>query len=157
MSFAFIKELQEAAITFLGTVPASSISTNNTMSDELTFGDRPEGSPDDQMDQNPDQTDPQGDPELNSEEGQDPDKMGDIRVVKGAHLVFKRQESDGTFTELWIYNIGEHVNDAIETKKAILAGTDIPDGKMRSEDGKQMYQLSTLGNAQMLSIEGLAN
>lgn len=97
------------------------------------------------------------DPSMDDQTEQDPDRMGDIRVVKGAHLVYKRQQSDGSFSELWIYNIGEHVNDAIAIKRAILAGTDIQDNKMRSEDGKQCYELTSMGNAQLLSIEGLSN
>lgn len=103
--------------------------------------------------------DPMGDLEAEPEpeQEQDPDRMGDIRAVKGAHLVYKRQENDGSFKELWIYNIGDHINNAIEVKRAILAGTDIPEGKLRSEDGKQMYSLVTMGNAQMLSIDGLLN
>lgn len=99
--------------------------------------------------------DPEAEPEPEVEE--DPDRMGDIRTVKGAHLVYKRQENDGSFKELWIYNIGDHINNAIEIKRAILAGTDIPEGKLRSEDGKQIYTLTTMGNAQMLSIDGLLN
>ena len=88
---------------------------------------------------------------------QDPDRMGDIRTVAGAHLVYKRQASDGTFTELWIYNIGDHIDTAIATKKAILAGTDIPDNQMRSPDNAQTYDLVTMGNAQLLQITGLSS
>lgn len=195
MSHAFLLELHESVIKFLGTVPASSLKKPNPKDGEeddqfkgLENPDEPEldigqsgnqagaFNPDDHeddqnLDLDPDLQDEAGnqtDPDLADEtvhplEGesdqpeQDPDKMGDIRTVKGAHLVFKRQNSDGTFTELWMYNIGKHVDDAIAVKRAILAGTDIKDGKLRSEDGKQMYQLSTLGNAQLLSIDGLSN
>lgn len=87
----------------------------------------------------------------------DHNRMGTIRTIKGAHLVYKRQNGDGTFSELWIYNIGEHINDSITVKKAIVAGTDIPEDKLRSEDGSQSYELTTLGNAQMLKINGLPN
>lgn len=214
MSHAFILELMEASVKFLGTVPASSIKKTNPEDDEddeaqykdpegkegdvidltkqepedgeLDSGQAgnqsgdfnpdaesdsdPEGEPNDEFDpeldpdladaQDP-EADPMADPEMEPEQEpeveQDPDRMGDIRVVKGAHLVYKRQENDGTFKELWIYNIGDHINDAIATKRAILAGTDIPEGKLRSEDGKQMYTLTTMGNAQMLGIEGLMN
>lgn len=108
----------------------------------------------------PDEADPSLDADsqpTDDPQEQDQDRMGDIRTIKGAHLVYKRQQSDGSFNELWIYNIGGHINDAIATKRAILAGTDIADGKMRSEDGKQIYSLTTMGNAQLLSIEGLSN
>jgi len=87
----------------------------------------------------------------------DPDRMGDIRTVAGAHLVYKRQASDGTFTELWIYNIGDHIDTAIATKKAIIAGTDIPADQMRSPDNTQTYDLVTMGNAQLLQITGLSS
>lgn len=90
-------------------------------------------------------------------ESQDPDHMGTIRTVPGAHLVYKRQAADGTYDELWIYNIGAHVDDAISIKKAILAGTDIPEDRLRSEDSAQSYELVTMGNAQMLQITGLPN
>lgn len=87
----------------------------------------------------------------------DPNKMGNIRVVKGAHLVYKRQSSDGTFNELWIYNVGDHIQQSIDIKKAIIAGTDIPDNQMRSKDNSQTYELVTMGNAQMLFVSGLPN
>lgn len=214
MSHDFIKGLQEAAITFLGTVPARSIRRPNdeeedddinieigkvddaqfdtgqsgAQTGELVNPDEAEEGQDtyrtlpgkeepadgEKADGQSDEFDPELDPDLADEQGpedlegdanatrvepepQDPERMGDIRTVKGAHLVYKRQESDGSFKELWMYNVGEHINDAISIKRAILAGTDIPDGKLRSEDGKQMYQLVTMGNAQMLSIEGLSN
>lgn len=210
MSHDFIKGLQEAALTFLGTVPARSIrrpdeeedddiAINLGKVDDAEFDTGQSGaqngelvSPEDaadgqdiyqamQSDQGEperpepaEEFDPELDPDIADEQGpqdpegdanatpveaepQDPERMGDIRTVKGAHLVYKRQESDGTFKELWMYNVGKHINDAISIKRAILAGTDIADGKLRSEDGKQMYQLVTMGDAQLLSIEGLSN
>jgi len=94
-------------------------------------------------------TDATGEPE-------DPDKMGLIRFVKGAHLVFKRQAEDGTYEELWIYQIDRH-NSGSKIKKAILAGTDIDLDTEQSEDGKQSCEMWTVGNAQMVKIEGLPN
>lgn len=87
----------------------------------------------------------------------DPDKQGLIRTVKGAHLVYKRQEEEGTFEELWIFNTGKKFGDEYDVRHAILAGTDIPPKKTRSDDGNQEYFLSTLGNAQLLHIKGLPN
>lgn len=87
----------------------------------------------------------------------DENHMGTLRTVKGAHLVYKRQAGDGTFSELWSYNIGDHIDDAISIKKAIIAGTDIGENKLRSDDGSQSYELVTLGNAQLLKITGLPN
>jgi hypothetical protein len=126
----------------------------------------PEGTAPEQEDPlDQDQEDPLANPdELGSEvdtmsngepEQEDPNHMGTIRAVKGAHLVYKRQEGDGTFSELWMYNIGDHIDNAIAIKKAIIAGTDIQDNKMRSEDGEQAYELVTLGNAQMIKVTGL--
>lgn len=87
----------------------------------------------------------------------DPDRQGLIRTVRGAHLVYKRQEEEGTFEELWIFNTGKKFGDEYDVRHAILAGTDIPPKKTRSDDGNQEYFLSTLGNAQLLHIKGLPN
>ena len=43
----------------------------------------------------------------------------------------------------------------LEIRRDILAGTDIPPKKTKSEDGSQMYKLNNIGNAQMLEITGL--
>lgn len=85
----------------------------------------------------------------------DPDYQGFIRTVPNAHLVFKRQQPDGTFNELWIYNIGNDFRKELEIRKGILAGTDIPLNKMKSPDGGQMYELWTAGNAQLMHITGI--
>ncbi len=87
---------------------------------------------------------------------EDPDRQGTIRAVKKAHLVYKRESGDGGFEELWVYNIGT-MKDELETRKAILAGTDIPPGKTTSPDGTQTYSIWSTGNAEMLSIKGLPN
>lgn len=93
--------------------------------------------------------------DLEGEEDEDPDRQGLIRVVPNAHLVYKRASEDGTFEELWIYNTSEVLDDELQTRRAILAGTDIPQNKMASEDGSQRYELWTAGNAQLLHITGL--
>lgn len=90
-------------------------------------------------------------------ESEDPDKQGVIRIVKGARLVYKRQTEDGDFEELWIFNVGDAIKDSLKKQKAILAGTDIPPKKTKSEDRMQHYTLTTLGNAQLLNIRGLPN
>ncbi len=109
--------------------------------------------------------------ELSQEEidAQDPNAQGVIRTVPNAHLVFKRQMEDGTFEELWIYNIGDakdenkkrvdgsKLEDSLNIRREILSGTDIPRGHTRSENGDQSYTLHTMGNAQLLHIVGLAN
>lgn len=97
--------------------------------------------------------------ELSQEEidAQDPNAQGIKRTVANAHMVYKRQQEDGTFEELWIYNIGDKMDDSLSIRREILSGTDIPRGHTRSEDGKQSYTLQTMGNAQMLHITGLPN
>ena len=97
--------------------------------------------------------------ELSQEEidAQDPDAQGITRTVANSHLVYKRQMEDGKFEELWIYNIGDKMEDSLSIRREILSGTDIPRGHTRSEDGQQSYTLHTMGNAQLLHITGLAN
>lgn len=97
--------------------------------------------------------DPVGEPE----EEQDPNKAGIIRTVKGAHLVYKRETDSGTFEELWVYKTGGQVRNEIETRKDILAGTDIPSDKGASEDGSQTYDVWSVGDVQMIKITGLPN
>lgn len=99
------------------------------------------------------------DPELDGIQDQaeeDPDRAGLIRTVVGAHLIYKRKTEDGSFEELWIYNISS-LRDEMKVRKAILAGTDIPVSKMKSEDGDQEYTLWAVGNAELLNITGLPN
>ena len=89
------------------------------------------------------------------DEDDDPDRQGLIRVVPNAHLVYKRSSDDGTFDELWIYNTSDVIDTELKTRRAILAGTDIPANKLNSPDGSQSYTLWTVGNAQLLHITGL--
>ena len=91
------------------------------------------------------------------EEWDDPDYQGVIRTAPDAHLVSKRQQEDGTFDELWVYNVGQDFKSELKTRRAVLAGTDIPINKMKSPDGSQNYELWTVGNGQMLKVRGLPN
>lgn len=103
----------------------------------------------------------QADEPAPSEEGNggetNPNFQGVLRTVMGANLVYKRQIEDGTFEELWIYNVGDDVKSEIKTRKAILAGTDIQPGQVSSEDGSQSLETYTVGNVQYLKINGLPN
>ena len=90
------------------------------------------------------------------EKEDDPNRAGLIRFVKKAHLVYKRQASDGSYEELWVYPI-DKTDSGAKTSRAILAGTDIDVLSHQSEDGKQTCELWTVGNAQMLKILGLPN
>lgn len=87
---------------------------------------------------------------------EDPDRAGLIRAIPKAHLVYKRETEDGTFEELWIYNV-DTLRDELAVRKAILAGTDIPVNKTKSPDGSQEYSMWTAGNAEMLLVTGLTN
>lgn len=108
-----------------------------------------------QGDQRPDQNQ-ELDNMLDQAASQDPDKQGLIRQVDQAHLVFKRQTEEGTYEELWIYNVGK-MQDELKIRKAVLAGTDIPPGKTRSPDGLQTYDIWSAGNGEMLHLKGLPN
>jgi len=91
------------------------------------------------------------DPDAGNE---DPNRAGVIRYVKGAHLVYKREQEDGTYEEMWIFNSGEFKKD-MDVKKAILAGTDIPVSATASEDGSQEVSMWSAGNADIVVIKGL--
>ena len=99
------------------------------------------------------------------EEPEDPDRQGLIRTVDNAHLIYKRKSEDGTFEELWIYNIGVDFGpdtktpfaDEMEVRNDILASTDIDNNDTESEDRTQSYTLTTMGNAQFMHVTGLPN
>jgi len=91
------------------------------------------------------------------EEPDNPDRAGFIRVVDNAHLIYKRRAENGTYEELWIYNLQSDTNDELKIRRAILAGTDVPVQKTKSPDGVQSYTSTTMGNAQLLKIVGLPN
>ncbi len=91
------------------------------------------------------------------QEWDDPDFQGVVRTIPNAHLVSKRQQEDGTFEELWQYNIGDDFKKELKIRRAVLAGTDIPINKMKSPDNSQTYELWTVGNGQLLKIKGLPN
>jgi hypothetical protein len=90
-------------------------------------------------------------------DGSDPDFQGVIRTVTGACLVYKRKTEDGTYEELWIYNVGKNMRNEVKTRRSILAGTDIPPHDVASEDGSQTVETTTVGNVQYLKITGLPN
>lgn len=89
------------------------------------------------------------------EESDTPNRQGVIRTVDGAHLVYKRQDEDGAYEELWIYKTNKDLKDDLEIRRDILSATDIPAQKMKSEDGEQQYTLWTVGNVQFMHISGL--
>lgn len=96
------------------------------------------------------------DSEFGEEDGE-PDRQGDVRYVKGAHLVFRREDpEEGTFEELWIFNTGKDaVRKSDSILRDILSGTEIDPSQIRSEDGTQTYSAWSVGNAQMVHVKGL--
>lgn len=128
----------------------------------VAAGADPQGMPGQQGDQQQQGMEMPQEPESNIDgievEG-DPNRQGLIRYVKGAHLVYKKKNEEGTFDELWNFGTGDSddIKDSLEVRRAILAGTDIPPRALKSENGQQSYTLTTLGNGQLLHIKGLPN
>ena len=97
-------------------------------------------------------------PEQNAqeeEEEQDDNFQGLIRTVRGACLVYKRKTDDGTYDELWIYNVGDNVKTETRIRNGILSGTDINPNTHMSDDQTQKSKTTTIGNVQYLLISGL--
>jgi len=148
----FQRLAKEAGLTNLGKDSSGMEAEQGSGMTDNTTDDRSEG-----ISQVGDLELPDEDLELNDNvpESDDPDKQGVIRTVDDAHLVYKRENEEGTYDELWVYNTSEHMKDELKVRRAILAGTDIPPKKTESEDGAQKYELTTMGNGQMLEISGL--
>ena len=132
--------------------------------EEPTMGQSPDmeqsdtDQPDIPMGDESDLGDADGELGTGPDELEEPNRQGMIRTVKGAHLVYKRKNPDGFYDELWFFNIGKDTQrDEMEVRKAILAGTDIPEHGTKSDDGNQSYDLWTSGNGQLLKISGLPN
>jgi hypothetical protein len=111
---------------------------------------------DDEEDQDEDQEDYQLS-QVAIKSTENPDRQGVIRNVPSAHLVYKRQTENGTYDELWLFNSSDTLIDNLKTRKAVLAGTDIPHTSTQSPDGKQQYTIWTAGNGELLNITGLPN
>jgi hypothetical protein len=88
---------------------------------------------------------------------EDPDKQGIIRTIKNAHLIYKRQDGDGSYVELWVYNISKGYKDEYKIRNAILDGTDIDTKSGSSPDNKQKFELWTIGERQFIQVTGLPN
>ena len=93
--------------------------------------------------------------DFDSEEETESKYEGVVRAVKGAYLVSKKRQPDETFTEVWMYNVGQKYDDEANIRKSILSYTDIDPAKNFSEDGSQEVNLKTVGNVQFLTITGL--
>lgn len=90
-----------------------------------------------------------------TQEEQPSDLQGEIRSVTGANLVYKRQNQDGTFNELWVYTVGKDMQAEFAIRKAILSGTDVDPNTQQSDDGSQRALSKTVGNVQFIQITGL--
>lgn len=131
-------------------------------SDEVRMGEEPHGKPepDDEFNLNgvPDdagvEPDDTGISNIANRASEDPNRRGLIRTVKDTHLVYKRETESGTYEELWIFNVGDFKNE-MQTRRAILAGTDIPTNGTSSPDGKQEYSIWTSGNVEFVKVTGL--
>jgi hypothetical protein len=132
---------------------------NQEQQDQNNFDiNDPSGYSDEELDNHFDDAEDQtGDEGQMSDEGEtgDPDLQGQIRSVTGAVLVYKRQNQDGTYNELWIYTVGKDVKAEYAIRRAILSGTDVDPNKQESDDGTQRANTSTVGNVQFIQITGL--
>jgi hypothetical protein len=88
-------------------------------------------------------------------EGEPSEFEGLIRTVRGACLVYKRKSQDGTYEELWIYNVGDDLKKETAIRKSILSGTDIDPNTQMSDDGQQRAKTISMGNIQYLQISGM--
>jgi hypothetical protein len=87
---------------------------------------------------------------------EDPERQGNVRYVKDAHLVSRRENEDGQFEELWIFNTGSGAKRRSDfIIQDILKGTDIPPNEISSDDGSQDYLTWNVGNVQMVKVRGL--
>jgi hypothetical protein len=100
-------------------------------------------------------SDDKKDDEKNKKEN--PDKQGVLRKIQNAHLIYKRQDIDGTYTELWAYDIQKGLKDEFNIRNAILNGTDIDHKTGSSPDNVQRYELWTSVPRQFMQITGLPN
>ena len=123
-----------------------------TNDDIIDLSSKKKDKPEDKSEK-PDKQDDESDENNES----DPDKEGVIRTIKNAHLVYKRKDVDGTYVELWAYDINRGFKDEYDIRAAILNGTDINHKTGLSSDEQQSFDLWTCGGRQMMRIKGLEN
>lgn len=90
-------------------------------------------------------------------EPEDSDKQGLIRTVPGAHLIYKREGRNGTYTEMWMYEVGPNHRTEEKIRSALLDGTDIDQRLGSSINGEQSYEIWTCNDRQIMKISGLPN
>lgn len=91
------------------------------------------------------------------EDDEDEDYQGNIRTVKGAHLVYKRMTEDGTYDELWIYNVGKNKPAEQKIRNAILAGAGTGDNMGEEGEEPKQPETYTVGNVQYIKLTGVPN
>lgn len=98
------------------------------------------------------------DPFSDSENDEDDNKeIGILRTIPNASLVYKRKQSDGTFEEMWIFNVTKDNKRTQRIYNDIVSGSDIEQGASYNEDRSQSVDTWSIGNVQMVLISGLAN
>jgi hypothetical protein len=129
---------------------------DNEYDDEDDEGDNEYDDDDDESFPGDDEDDEDKIDQVINKATENPDRQGLIRNVAGAHLVYKREQPDGRFEELWVYNVAD-MQQGLTTRRAILAGTDIKLNKTSSESDEQYYVVWSVGNGECLNIKGLPN
>ena len=120
------------------------------------YADNQQGENNEFDDENQDDTDPDELDQYGNDANEGQERQGNVRYVKDAHLVSRRQTDDGKFDELWIFNTKDQAprrSDYIISD--ILKGTDIPANEISSDDGSQDYLIWNVGNIQMVKVRGL--
>jgi len=125
----------------------------NSFDDDFATDDVPVGDDGSEQEDTDGLAPDNGDDASNS---QDPNYQGMIRTVRGAYLVYKRKESNGTYEEVWLYNVGKDLQKETAIRRAILSGTDIDPNTHASDNGEQKAKTWTTGNVQYLTISGLS-
>jgi hypothetical protein len=92
---------------------------------------------------------------------EDLNRQGTIRVVKDAHLVYKRKEDANRYTELWIYKRNLLAKQSDTVYAAIMAATDIQNLAKKSVDGEQSVEVWSIGDPRdkltFVKINGLSD
>lgn len=82
---------------------------------------------------------------------------GILRTVPKASMIYKREQQDGTFEEMWIYNTTKDNRRDQQIYNNIVSGSDIPQGGSQSEDKTQGVETWAIGNVKMVLLTGLTN
>jgi hypothetical protein len=97
-----------------------------------------------------------GTPDGDEEKKKTPSKYeGLVRAVKGAYLVSKKKQEDETYTEVWMYMVGNKFHNEANIRRSILSATDIDPAEHMSEDESQHAHIVTIGNVQYMTLTGI--